>query len=160
MAEVEGTEVEVEVEETEAPAEELTPDQLRAALTKARREAAAKRVENKTLKAAADELQVIKDSQKTEYEKLVERAERAEAEANAARHERLARSVAKEAGLDPDLAEFLKGSTEDELRASAEKLKSKAGSPKPAAPDLLGGSRGTPVRAGNDNAAAFRNMFK
>lgn len=153
-------EVLAELVETDSTSE-LTADQLRTELTKVRREAAAKRVENNALKATQAELQKYKDAEKSELELLTERATRAEAQAQSLAHEKLVLSIAKEAGLDADLADFLKGSDEESLRASATALAAKLGSKEPARTDLFAGSRGEPVRAQTDNAAsAFRNLFQ
>lgn len=130
---------------------------LRAELTRVRREAAAKRVENNQLKAAQAELQKYKDAEKTELERLAERAQKAEEQASALVREKTARAAAKAAGLDPDLAEFLKGSTPEELKASAEALaaKTKANS----AVDFIAGKRGAAVTAPTSAGEQFRNLF-
>lgn len=140
--------------------ETLTAEQLRAELTKARREAAGRRVNENQLKKDMEDLQKYRDAEKTELELLKERAEKAEAAIAQSARENAARAAAKAAGLDPDLAEFLRGSTDEELKASAEALAERVGSKTDDAARLFAGSRGEPVRPVHDgNAEAFRKLF-
>lgn len=75
------------------------------------------------LKEAQTRLKEFEDREKTEAQKLLERAESAErAVANAAL-QTLRYEIAAEAGLPLSLAGRLQGSTKDELKADAEKLK-------------------------------------
>lgn len=99
-------------------------------VAKLRKEAAEARVAAKANKAAADELTALKDAQKSEVEKAAERAATAEAraaqlEAQVARDE-----VAREKGL-ADFAEFLTGSTPEEIAASADRLAAKLSTTRP-----------------------------
>lgn len=72
--------------------------------------------------AAARELQTLKDASKTELERAVSAQQAAEHERDAVRTQH-ARTVAASAhGLDPEFADFLSGSTEDEINESAETL--------------------------------------
>lgn len=72
---------------------------------------------------AADELAVIKDAQKSDLEKLTERAEKAEAELAATKHSLLKNSIASEFNLTAEDADvFLTASDEDGLRMQAETL--------------------------------------
>lgn len=153
------TEENVAQESTDTVAEELTVDQLRAELTKVRREAAAKRVDNNQLKETLAELQKYKDAEKSEFELLKERAEKAEAFVSTTKREKAAVAAAKAAGLDPELAEFLKGSNEEELMASAEALAARVAAKTPQTPDLFAGKRGEPVRAETSPSDAFRAIF-
>lgn len=139
-----------------APEATLSGADLLAELAKVRAEAAARRVENRELKAAQEELQKYKDAEKTELERVTERAAQAESQLQSLKVEKLARAAATAAGLDPDLAEFLRGTTEEELAASAEALASKT---KSTAPDLGPGSRGGPVRTEKSAADTFRSLF-
>ena len=150
-----GDENVAEVDDTAVVA--MSESDLRAELSRVRREAAARRVENNELKAAQAELQKYKDAEKTELERLTERATKAEEQANALLRDKAARAAAKAAGLDADLAEFLKGSTAEELKASAEALaaKTKANS----AVDFIAGKRGAAVSAPTSAGEQFRNLF-
>jgi hypothetical protein len=85
-------------------------------VTSANKEAAKYR---KELRETQAELEKFRDAQKTEAEKLAERAQKAEAD----RANLLRRAVAAELGLPADLAERLRGDDEDELKADAEALK-------------------------------------
>lgn len=145
-----------EVNEQVAPEANLSGPDLLAELAKVRAEAAARRVENRELKAAQEELQKYKDAEKTELERVTERAAQAESRLQSLTVEKLAREAAVAAGLAPELAEFLKGTTEEELAASAEALANKT---KSTAPDLGPGTRGAPVRAEKTAADAFRSLF-
>lgn len=111
--------------------------------------------------AAAKRLADIEEAQKTEAQKLAD-AKAAAEKAAADAHAELARyKVSAETGVP---AELLHGSTEDELRAYAERLQTFAGQTKPAnrTPDLGQGNRG-PATAGDPNAwlraAARRGNF-
>lgn len=153
----ESAQVEPVVETDESASSSMSEAELRAELAKVRREAAAKRVENNALKATQAELQKYKDAEKTELERLTERATKAEEQANALAREKAARAAAKAAGLDPELAEFLKGSTVEELQASAEALAAKTKTN--TAVDFVPGKRGGPVSAPESASAAFRKLF-
>jgi hypothetical protein len=78
-------------------------------------------------KSAADELAALKESQKTEQQRLAERAEAAERSAVDAQRELSRLRVITEVGLPADLHEFVVGNDEDELRAKAMKLKAQLG---------------------------------
>lgn len=143
----------------DAPKVELTREQLEKELAKVRREAASNRVEKNAQKALVDELQKYRDSEKTELELLKERAERAEAVAKEVGREKAARDAAKKAGLDPDLFDLLKGDTDEELEQHAAALKERLGATPKAGNDLLGGSRGAPVKANSSNNEQFRTWF-
>lgn len=72
-----------------------------------------------TYKAAADELQALKDAQKTETQKAQDALTKAQQELAQERAARLRAQVAATKGVPEEL---LSGSTQDELEASAEKL--------------------------------------
>jgi hypothetical protein len=76
---------------------------------------------------AQKRLQEIEDRDKTEAQKLAERAEAAERSATEAQRELLRLRVISEVGLPVDLHEFVVGNDEDELRAKATKLKAQFG---------------------------------
>lgn len=121
---------------TETPASEPTPtpdalgDGGKAALQaerKARRDAE---------KAAAEALAKVKEFEQRDMsaqEKLTQQVEELQARAAKAEADALRLRIAAETDLPADLHEFLVGSTEDELRSKAEKLKAAtaAGSRRP-----------------------------
>lgn len=73
-----------------------------------------------TFKASHDELQKIKDGEKSEVQKERDRADAAEKRANEADHRDLQRSVAEAKGIPLKHAARLKGSTKEELEADAD----------------------------------------
>ena len=73
-------------------------------------------------KAAAEELAALKESQKSEAQKLADRAAAAEKERDEARLEALRMKVGAAKKLPADVIELLKGSTEEELSAHADRL--------------------------------------
>lgn len=73
--------------------------------------------------AAAAELKKIQDANKSDLEKAIERAEKAEKELSEANHRATVATIATEFGLSAEDADlFLTGSTEDILRSQAKKL--------------------------------------
>lgn len=99
-------------------------------VAKLRKEAAEARVAAKANKAAADELAAFKDAQKSEVEKAAERAETAERRAAALEAQVARERIAREKGLS-DFAEFLTGTTPDEIAASADALAAKLTTTRP-----------------------------
>lgn len=99
-------------------------------------------------KAQAAELATLRESQKSEMQKLADQkataerqASEAQAAAQAANTELLRYRVAAKAKLSPELAERLKGGTEEELLADAKELLKLVGPQGP--PDFDGGARKT-----------------
>jgi hypothetical protein len=72
--------------------------------------------------AAAAELAALKESQKTEAQKLADRVAAAEKERDDARLEALKVKVGAAKKLPADVVELLRGDTEDELAAHADRL--------------------------------------
>jgi Domain of unknown function (DUF4355) len=86
------------------------------------------------LKSKAAQFDELAEAQKTEHEKLADRADAAEKRATAAEAALLRRTVAERKGLPAELAERLAGSTEEELGADADALIAllpSPGAPKP-----------------------------
>jgi hypothetical protein len=108
-----------------------------------RREAASLR---NRLSDVEERLQVRDDADKTEQERLTERATAAEARAQEAEMRLLRLEVAAERGLDAKAIQFLTGSTREEIELRAEELgellKDK---PSRATAGFDGGARGTPA---------------
>jgi hypothetical protein len=72
--------------------------------------------------AAAQELAALKESQKTEAQKLADRVTAAEKERDDARLEALRVKVGAAKKLPADVVDLLKGDTEEELAAHADRL--------------------------------------
>lgn len=129
---------------TETAAPEETPQQgetFDAAYVKKLREEAAKwRTQAREYGDKAKKLDQIEEQSKSELQKAVERAEKAEAEAQAVKVERLRLEVAAEKGVPAGL---LVGTTAEELAASADALVEFRGKQeKPAEADFGAGARG------------------
>ena len=129
-----------------------TPDQtieaLRAALTKANKEAKDNRLK-------ASELDQLKQAQMSELEKAQTAAQAAAAEAATAKAEALRWRIAAKHGIsDEDAETFLTGSDEESLTKQAQRLASLATTSNPATPkpDLTQGGQGAPTPALNSDA--------
>ena len=106
---------------------------------------------------AATRLKEFEDRDKSEAQKLAERADAAEKRAAEIEGRALRLEVAAEKGLTPAQAKRLTGSTREELEADAEELKSMfapSATPSGAALDL--GVRGAPAATGGDMNQALR----
>jgi hypothetical protein len=73
-------------------------------------------------KLAADKLAALEESQKSEAQKLADRAAQAERERDAAKLEALRVKVGAARKLPADVVDLLKGDTEEELAAHADRL--------------------------------------
>jgi hypothetical protein len=121
----------------------LTPEQLRAELTKVRKEAADRRIKLREAEDKAKKWSEYEESQKTELQKLQEAvAERdkklAEREAEVTRAK-----IAREFNVSDDDLDLLVGDEENMKRLAKRLGKSDEAPRNPA--DLLAGNRGTPV---------------
>jgi hypothetical protein len=97
------------------------------------------------LKKKAVKLQQIEDGQKTEAQKLNDQLAAQAVELQALRVEKIRRSAASAAGLDPELAEFITAADEEEATEQAKKLAEKLkANTKSTAPDFKQGTRSTP----------------
>ncbi|MFE5332556.1 hypothetical protein ACFRCG_39880 [Embleya sp. NPDC056575] len=150
---------------TTQPARETFPDGLgdagKRALTEereARREAERTATERqKQLDAATAELQQFRDRDKTEAERLAERAATAEATAATAQSRLMKYEVAAEKRLPPTLAARLQGSTREELAADADALLADLGKQQQAmAPSFDGGVRTTAAAPADMNTLIRR----
>lgn len=77
----------------------------------------------KANKAAADKLSEIEESKKTEIQKAIERAEQAEQQLQELERERNRLTVIAKHGIPEDYQDLIKGDSDEELAASAEKVK-------------------------------------
>lgn len=108
---------------TPEPAQEAAPETFdRDYVAKLRAESAKYRTEAKANAKAAEKLAAIEEASKSELDKAAERASAAEARAANAEAQLVRKDIAASKGLKPEAAEFLTGSTPEEIEASAEKL--------------------------------------
>lgn len=139
--------------------EELEKEDLISIVRDLRKENAKTRTEKQATKAELEEFRLWKESQKTELEKAQERAANLEKKT----YSLLKESIALKAGLSPDDVDFIHGETEDEMRASAEKLagrlKPKDGEKRTGVTDVFAGARGTPVPAGPQDTKTVANQW-
>lgn len=106
---------------------------------------------------AARRLDELENAQKSEQQRLTERAESAEKAAQEANSRLLRAEVAMEKGLPATLAARLTGSTKEELEADAEQLLALVAKPAPGkASDALVGTRTPPAPAEDVEALAAR----
>ena len=115
-----------------------------------RKQAAATRTR---LNEAEAQLRELTDRDKSEQQRLTERAAELEARASEAETRLLRFEIAAERGLDAEAATFLVGSTRDEIEASADGLAAyvarRSGAATPAPPrGFDGGARQTPETKG------------
>lgn len=89
---------------------------------KIRAEAAKYRTEAKANADAASRLAAYEESQKTETQRLTEERDALKAERDSVRSEAMRSKVALTKGLPADLADRLRGSSEDELTEDADRL--------------------------------------
>jgi hypothetical protein len=121
--------------------EDGLPDAIKAILTKERN---ARRAAERKASQLETRVGEFEDRDKTELQKAVERAERAEREAVELRSETLRARVAAKHSLPAELADVLKGDTEEALDEHAQRLAAlvkPAG--QPAGSGFDGGSRGS-----------------
>jgi regulator of protease activity HflC (stomatin/prohibitin superfamily) len=131
----------IEVTATEQPKADVPPE-----VKKALREA------NKEAETLRRKLKEFEDAQKTEAEKLAERATQAEAELQALRVESIRSRVALTKGVPADLLEFLTATSEDDLSAQADRLLARLPPAAPGRPagDVDQGVRTTPLALNGD----------
>jgi hypothetical protein len=110
----------------------------------------------KTNADAAAELAQLKDSQKSEQQRLTERLASAEVELAQYRTREVRTAAAVQAGLSPDMAEYLTEVEPEKALAQAKKLaeRLKPAEPKPA--DLRQGARGAAATPAQDPNAWLR----
>lgn len=106
---------------------------------KLRRENAKRRTDSKKVEEAAKKWQEHVDSQKTELERLADRNKELETAHEAFQREKLQAKIAKEQGVDPDLADLIVGADEDEMVEKAKRLAEKTSPKKVTATDLHAG---------------------
>lgn len=144
--------------ETTAPEEGLTAEQLRAELQKVRKEAASRRVLTREQEKQLAEFETWKKSQMTESERLKAERDEAVKKLQDAETEKLQRKVARAAKLPVDLADRIRGNTEEEMLEDAKAMAKRLGG---TANGMFAGQRGTPVGTGaaRSEDAWFRELF-
>lgn len=141
--------------------QELSVEDLKAALARANREAAGRRVSNKEKEAELAEYREWKKSQMSEVDRLKSENAEIEARLRQAQKENLQRKIAEKAGLDSKLATRLVGDSEEEMLADARALAAELPGGKSTASGMLAGTRGRPVgqSAEESDAEWFRKQF-
>lgn len=139
--ETEATETEEAPEATEENTE-LTPEQLKAALAAARREAAGYRTKLRDAEPFVAKARELEEANKTEAQKLADQLAEARTtgETNAQRLMRLEAAIKgrlfdANGDLDMDLVDRLRGATAEEMEADAKKLGERFARPSGNTPD-------------------------
>lgn len=136
---------ETEVVETKKTLDQFSNEELIDYVKSLRKENASHRTAKQAKDKELEEFRAWKDSQKTELEKAQERADKL-AEDNLSL---MRTNAALSVGLSEDDVEFVSGTTEDEIKASATKLAARFGTNDEALAQVAGKSRVTDVFAGN-----------
>lgn len=147
---------------TKKTLDDLTPEELKAYVRELRSENAKTRTEKNELKTAAEKWAEFEESQKTELQKAQEKAAKLEADLTVAQRERLQNKVGREAGVDPDLWDRIKGDSEDEMLEDAQKLAGKAPAKSvlgTTATDVFAGKRGEPIGSGPADPKATADHY-
>lgn len=136
-----------QVETTDTDSQETTTPDLASELEKWKSLARKNEQRAKENAAAAQKLAEFEDANKTELEKLTERAAAAEARAAQVELASVRNEIALEKGLTPSQAKRLVGSTRDELAADADELIAdlKVSKPSAAPSSDAQGKQGEPV---------------
>jgi hypothetical protein len=103
--------------------EQEDPDELKRQVAHWRKAAQKHERTARDNSAAATRLRELEDANKTELQKAVEAQQAAERERDAVRMQHTRTVAAAANDLDPELTDYLGGSTEEEINASAEALK-------------------------------------
>lgn len=136
---------ETETVETKKTLDQLSQDELIDYIKTLRKENASHRTEKQATKKELDEFRAWKESQKSDLERAQDEAKRLKDENLSL----LRVNAALAFGLDEEIAEFVKGDTEDEIKASAQRLAEKFGTNEEALAQVAGKSQVTDVFAGN-----------
>lgn len=115
----------------------FTQDQVNALLANQKREVQGKFADYGDLKTKASEFDKLAESQKTELQKAIERADLAERALSEASSTNLRLAVIAKHGIPEDLQEFVIGSNEEELEARALKVLALVPAPVAATPNSL-----------------------
>lgn len=141
---------------------ELSVEDLKAALARANREAAGRRVTNKEKEAELAEYREWKKAQMSEVDRLKTEKADLQAQYDRVQKENLQRKTAAKAGLDPKLATRIHGDSEEEMLADAKALAAEfVGGKTSTASGLLAGARGRPVGQDAEETESewFRKQF-
>lgn len=120
--------------------EEADPQELLKEIQKLRRENAKRRTDSKKLEEEAAEWRKYQESQKTELERLTDRNKELEGALSTYQLEKLQAKIAREQGVDPDLADLITGADEDEMVERAKRLAEKT-KPKTATAQDMGAGK-------------------
>lgn len=109
------------------------------------------------LKKRAAKLAEIEDAQKSEVEKLNDQLASTQVELQEFRVAETRRKAATEAGLDPEMAEYITSADPDEALAQAKKLADRLKPPEPKTADFRQGSR-QPAKQGMTRDELLRGL--
>ncbi len=133
----------------------FTQEEVDAMMGKVRREERGKYADYEEIKSKAAKLEEIEEAAKTEHQKAVERAEKAEAELKRAQDEAARQKVLSEVSEKTGVpASLLNGSTREELEASAEAISAFVKSKEPGYPQDKGGAASA---ASDDDVSKIAN---
>lgn len=134
----------------EAEDSELDP-KIKAKIEKANREARNLRQRLRELEPLAKKFKDSEQASKTEAQKLSEQLAEAQVELQGLRVEGIRRDAALQAGLDPDLAEFITAADPEEALAQAKRLAKRTTPPEPPRGDFRQGTRTQPAQKQDKN---------
>lgn len=154
------SETDVPEEKTEEVAETAPTVDLQAELEKWKAMSRKNEERAKANENAAKRLSEIEESQKTEIEKAVARAEEAERRANTIELEAIRNQVALSKGLTSSQAKRLVGSTLEELEADADELLADLKANKPAKAPSADGQGVTGEKVGSGKQIVSRDQLK
>lgn len=112
----------VEPKREEPDNKSASPEWLEKELAKVRAEAARYRTERNEYRNDHEELQKIKDAEKTEIERSQERVSALESDLESARRELTIERVARKFGIGEDDLDLLGSGTQEQLEARAERI--------------------------------------
>jgi septal ring factor EnvC (AmiA/AmiB activator) len=150
------TEATSEQAEGQAPETDATkdlPDWAVKELEKARKEAANYRTKLREVEPLAEKARELEEAQKTETQRLIERAEAAEAERKRLESHVTRLKVAAKAGIPEELADLLGEGPEETLEARAKALTEWRGNTSAPVPGKPVEATRSTVLAADDNAA-------
>jgi len=116
------SEVEAPEVETDETAENFDAKRAMDKIAKANSEAKGLRSRVKELETYEAKVRELEESQKSEQQKVIERAEKAEQDANAARSELIRERIARRHGIADEDMDLLGSGTEEEIEGRAKRL--------------------------------------
>lgn len=130
-----------EAEQAQEAEDDALDPKIKAKIEKANREARNLRQRLRELEPLAKKFKDSEQASKTEAQKLSEQLAEAQVELQGLRVEGIRRNAALQAGLDPDLAEFITAADPEEALAQAKRLAKRTAPPEPPRGDFRQGTR-------------------